>query len=59
MSLPFRFDFIVIAVALIATIVEVGLGLAASAEERTLDFVLVFRALRLIRLAGSIERYAG
>ena len=36
--------------------VEVGLGLAGNAEERTLDFVLVFRALRLIRLAGSIER---
>ena len=51
-----RFDFIVIAAAVIASIIEASVGLSNRGQERTLDFILVLRVLRLVRLAGSIER---
>lgn len=50
------FDFFVILAAALATVVETING-QYSERGRTLDFILVLRVLRLVRLIGSIERF--
>ncbi|CAH1791470.1 unnamed protein product [Owenia fusiformis] len=46
------FDFIVVGAALIGTIIE-----AIQKEDKEIDYVLILRVLRLIRIMGAIERF--
>lgn len=51
----FSFDVLVIGGAMIATIAE-GTGNLTSAQGDTLDFILVMRVLRLIKIVNGFQR---
>lgn len=53
----FSFDVVVIGGAMIATIVEKVAG-DEVLEGDTLDFILVLRVLRLLKIVNGIDRYS-
>lgn len=54
--LSLSFDVLVIGGAMIATIAE-GSGNLSSAQGDTLDFILVMRVLRLIKIVNGFNRF--
>nr|CAB3267178.1 two pore calcium channel protein 1-like [Phallusia mammillata] len=51
------FDFTIIMAAFIATIIEASLNELNSFPREVLDFIMVLRCLRLVRIAGNIEGF--
>ncbi|XP_078484181.1 two pore calcium channel protein 1-like [Ciona intestinalis] len=51
------FDFIIITSAFIATVIEASLDELAQFPREALDFLMVMRCLRLVKIVGNIDRF--
>ncbi|CAK8694814.1 unnamed protein product [Clavelina lepadiformis] len=51
------FDFLIIMSAFIATIVEASLDELNTFPREVLDFIMVLRCLRLVRIVGNVKRF--